>query len=70
MISNQIFRNFRSIYNGGIVMEKKNIDWGNIGFAYMPTDMRYVANFKDGKWDEGGLTADSNVVIRRMCWLC
>lgn len=31
MISNQIFRNFRSIYNGGIVMEKKNIDWGNIG---------------------------------------
>ena len=63
MISNQIFRNFRSIYNGGIVMEKKNIDWGNIGFAYMPTDMRYVANFKDGKWDEGGLTADSNVVI-------
>ena len=44
-------------------MEKKNIDWGNIGFAYMPTDMRYVANFKDGKWDEGGLTADSNVVI-------
>ena len=63
MISNQIFRNFRSIYNGGIVMEKKNIDWGNIGFSYMPTDMRYVANFKDGKWDEGGLTADSNVVI-------
>ena len=49
MISNQIFRNFRSIYNGGIVMEKKNIDWGNIGFAYMPTDMRCVANFKDGK---------------------
>ena len=44
-------------------MEKKNIDWGNIGFAYMPTDMRYVANFKDGKWDEGGLTADSNVII-------
>ena len=63
MISNQIFRNFRSIYNGGIVMEKKNIDWGNIGFSYMPTDMRYVANFKDGKWDEGGMTADSNVVI-------
>ena len=39
------------LYPDGIVVEKKNIDWGNIGFAYMPTDMRYVANFKDGKWD-------------------
>lgn len=44
-------------------MEKKNLDWANIGFTYMPTDMRYVANYKDGKWDEGGLTADANVVI-------
>ena len=46
-------------------MEKKNLDWSNIGFSYMPTDMRYVANYKDGSWDEGGLTADSNVVIVR-----
>ena len=30
-------------------MEKKNIDWSSIGFAYMPTDYRYVSNFKDGK---------------------
>ena len=22
------------------VMEKKNIDWGSLGFAYMPTDKR------------------------------
>lgn len=42
---------------------KRKYRLGHIGFAYMPTDMRYVANFKDGKWDEGGLTADSNVVI-------
>ena len=34
-------------------MEKKNIDWSSIGFAYMPTDYRYVSNFKDGKCDEG-----------------
>ena len=27
-------------------MEKKNIDWGNLGFAYMPTDKRFVANYK------------------------
>ena len=34
-------------------MEKKDLDWGNIGFSYMPTDKRYVANYKDGAWDEG-----------------
>lgn len=39
-------------------MEKKNIDWGNLGFAYMPTDKRYVANYKDGAWDEGTLSDD------------
>ncbi|MCR5508528.1 MAG: branched-chain amino acid aminotransferase [Lachnospiraceae bacterium] len=44
-------------------MEKKNIDWANIGFGYIPTDFRYVSNFKNGAWDEGGLTEDSNVVI-------
>ena len=44
-------------------MEKKNIDWGNLGFGYIRTDKRYVANFKDGAWDEGGLVEDANVVI-------
>lgn len=44
-------------------MEKKNLEWENIGFAYRPTDMRYVANYKDGAWDEGGLTEDSVVHI-------
>lgn len=45
------------------IMEKKNIDWGNLGFGYMPTDYRFVANYKNGAWDEGTLTTDSNVVI-------
>ncbi len=44
-------------------MEKKDLDWGNIGFNYRVTDKRYVANYKDGAWDEGGLTSDPNVVI-------
>lgn len=44
-------------------MEKKNIDWANLGFGYHVTDQRYVSNFKDGAWDEGTLTADANVVI-------
>ena len=44
-------------------MDKKNIDWANLGFGYVDTDKRFVANFKDGKWDDGVLTEDSNVVI-------
>lgn len=44
-------------------MEKKQIDWSNIGFGYVQTDKRYVSNYKDGKWDEGGLTEDANIVL-------
>lgn len=44
-------------------MEKKNLDWANLGFGYLPTDYRYVSNYKNGAWDEGGLTADSFVSI-------
>lgn len=41
----------------------KNIDWANIGFGYMETEQRFVSNYKDGKWDEGGLTSDATVAI-------
>ena len=44
-------------------MEKKNIDWSNLDFAYMPTDKRYVSNYKNGAWDDGGLTDDATLVI-------
>ena len=44
-------------------MAKKDIDWGSLGFGYIPTDKRYVANYKNGAWDEGGLIDDPNVVI-------
>ena len=44
-------------------MEKKNIDWANLGFGYIQTDKRYVSNYKNGAWDEGGLTDDATVVI-------
>ena len=44
-------------------MEKKNLDWGSIGFNYRQTDARFVANYKNGAWDEGTLTDDANVVI-------
>ncbi len=44
-------------------MAAKNIDWSNLGFGYIQTEKRYVSNFKDGKWDEGGITDDANVVL-------
>ena len=44
-------------------MEKKNIDWANLGFGYVDTDKRFVSNFKDGAWEEGVLTEDSMVTI-------
>ena len=44
-------------------MSKKNIDWGNLGFGYIPTDARYVSHFKNGAWDEGMLTADPSITM-------
>ena len=44
-------------------MEKKNIDWGNLGFGYVQTDFRYVSNFKNGAWDDGVITEDANIVL-------
>lgn len=44
-------------------MEKKNIDWANLGFGYVPTDWRFVAHYRDGKWDDGELTQDANIVL-------
>lgn len=45
------------------MMEKKNIDWAELGFGYIKTDYRFVSNYKNGAWDEGVLTEDANVVI-------
>ena len=44
-------------------MEKKNIDWGNLGFGYVQADYRYVSNYRDGKWDDGEVTTDANIVL-------
>lgn len=44
-------------------MEKKNLDWSNLGFGYIPTDARFVSNYKDGEWSEGALISDPNVTI-------
>lgn len=44
-------------------MTKKNYNWTELGFEYIKTDYRFVANFRDGKWDKGKLTTDENIVI-------
>ena len=44
-------------------MKKKNIDWASLGFGYVPTDYRYVSNFKDGAWDEGALITEDTITI-------
>ena len=44
-------------------MEKKNIDWSNLGFGYVPTDYRYVSMYTDGKWDDGAIVSDANITL-------
>lgn len=41
----------------------KDIDWGSLGFGYIQTDKRFVANYKDGAWDAGTLTGDATVTM-------
>ena len=45
-------------------MEKRNIDWANLGFGYVKTDKRYVSDFTNGKWDEGRITEDDMITMR------
>lgn len=44
-------------------MEKKNLDWSNLGFGYVKTDKRYVSHFVNGAWDDGALTEDATVTV-------
>ena len=44
-------------------MEKQHIEWDKLGFGYLETSASYVSNYKNGAWDEGGLTSDHTVTI-------
>lgn len=44
-------------------MATKNLDWGNLPFGYMETSKSYVANWKNGEWDDGELTSDHSIKI-------
>lgn len=41
----------------------ENIDYKTLGFSYHEIPYRFVAKYKDGKWDDGCLSSDSNVVL-------
>lgn len=40
-----------------------DMEWEKLGFAYYPTDYRYVSNYKNGAWDEGVLSDNPNVTL-------
>ena len=44
-------------------MEKKNIDWSSLGCGYGKTEYSQVSNYKNGAWDEGGLTTDDTITL-------
>lgn len=52
-------------------MQKKDIDWSKLGFGYTPTDYRFEAHWKDGKWDEGKrlLIPTSNCLKLPACFI-
>ena len=47
-------------------MDRKNIDWSNLGFSYLETDKRFVANYKNGAWDEG-VFSDNAMITMSEC---
>lgn len=40
-----------------------DIDFKSLPFAYHKIDYRYVSRYIDGKWDEGTLSKDENIVL-------
>lgn len=44
-------------------MSKVNINWEELGFDYIKTDLRYVSIWENGKWDDGKLVEDNKLLI-------
>ncbi|MDF2699202.1 MAG: branched chain amino acid aminotransferase [Haloplasmataceae bacterium] len=42
---------------------EQQLDWQKLGFSYTKTDFRYISKWKDGKWDDGELVTDNNLLI-------
>lgn len=39
------------------------MDWESLGFEYIKTKFRFVAEYKDGGWKEGYYTEDENIIM-------
>lgn len=37
------------------------LDWANLGFSYMKLPYRYIAYYKNGQWQDGGLIEDATL---------
>lgn len=48
---------------GNFMSNNVNIDWHNLGFNYIKTDLRYISRWKNGQWDEGKLVEDNQITI-------
>lgn len=44
-------------------MERANLDFANLPFAYQKTDFNVRYYFRDGKWDTGEVTADETITM-------
>ena len=44
-------------------MNKKPLNWAELGFQYVKTDFRFTATHTDGEWQAGKLIADENISI-------
>ncbi|MDO4581606.1 MAG: branched-chain amino acid aminotransferase [Bacillota bacterium] len=44
-------------------MQKKDIDWSELGFSYIKTDKRYISYWRNGRWDDGQLVEDNKITI-------
>ncbi len=44
-------------------IEKAKIDWGNLPFGYVKTDYNIRYYYKNGKWSEGEMTSDENIMM-------
>jgi branched-chain amino acid aminotransferase len=47
----------------GIILEKKALNWSELGFQYKKTDYRFTASYRDGNWSDGELVESEIIPI-------
>lgn len=45
-------------------MSRSNeLNWSELGFSYIKTDLRYLSKWKEGAWDKGQLVTDNQLTV-------